>query len=111
MQEDSVEHYCRCSAVMQVAEGYLRFSIPRERALNLWLLNEHALDQDRVLLSLALLVYGVYMTTNYGRHRGKYTQEAAKDAIRQHIMQGARGCHIAEHHLDSRWQHPIAYLV
>ncbi len=92
----------------------MRFSIPNERALNLWLLNEYCLDNDNVLIGLALLIYGVYMTTNNARFSNvglKLSLSTAKDAIIQHVMQGARGSDSASSFLDSCWQRPIAFVV
>ena len=108
--QDCIEHYCRCPAVTEVGDRFLRVRASPPRALNLWLLNEIVLEDPRVMRSVALLMYGTYMTTNYCRHNGRYSRGAAIDSIKQHCMQGARGNADLESHLDGCWLIPTTSI-
>ena len=108
--EDSLEHYCRCPVVRRVAEHTFRFSYPAEEALTLWLLNSRWLDSPDNLLSLGLLVYGVYMAYNTIRYHKIGSSDDAFQCIVQHCKQGAFGHPASMSHLDTRWQSPISYI-
>ena len=108
--QDCIEHYCRCPTVAGIGEKYLRISASPPRALNLWLLNEKAIDNPMIMRSVALLIYGTYMTANHCRHTGRFSREVAEDAIKQYCIQGARGNSDLEAHLDGCWHIPVTHF-
>ena len=109
--EDSLEHYCRCPAILRVARHMVHFEYPAEQALNIWALNSAWLDDDDNMRGLSLLVYGAYMGFNSFRHEGVSGVEQAVQCITQHARQGAMGHTLCMEYLDSRWQQPMNYVI
>ena len=70
------------------------------------LANTH-ITTTEALTSIALLIYGTYMTTNALRHLQKkeqqYSPEYAYDMLVQNIRNGASGHKPSSTIIDSRW--------
>ena len=109
--EDSLEHYCRCPVVLNVARRLFRFSYHESKALNIWALNSSWLDNEKNLRSLALLVYGSFMAFNSIRHNGISDASQAFHCIVQHCKQGAMGHAPSMKHIDTCWQSPVSHII
>lgn len=109
--EDSIEHYCRCPVVMDVARNIFRMSYPESFALNVWVLNAAWLEELGNLTSAALLIYGVYMAQNNCRHKPLHNSRQVYDHIVQHCKQGTAGHGGCMKHLDSLRAKPINHYV
>lgn len=54
--EDSIEHYCRCSSVLQAAKDMFHLSYPWELGMNLRVLNSALLNNPSNLMNIAILI-------------------------------------------------------
>jgi len=108
--EDSIEHYCRCEVACRAARQLLHISYAPVQALDIWTLNSAWLDNDRLLVSIAILIYGVYNAFNTIRHNGSCDSDEAYDIIRQHCIQATLGHPACMNILDSAWSRPMSYL-
>ena len=107
--EDSIEHYCKCEVVLRVATHTFRINYSLDQALNIWSLRSDFLDNTQNMLSLSLLIYGVYNAFNTLRHNPVVDDRQAFHCIVQHCRQGAFGHGGCMSHLDSRWQQAMKY--
>ena len=108
--EDSIEHYCRCPAVLKVLQHKLRIIVPPAKALAFWMLDCPSSDDD-LLMSSALSVYAGYMATNTYRKIGRpQTKERAIDAMGQYLIQSAYGHPKVGKFLDNCWATPMRNL-
>lgn len=108
--EDSIEHYCRCPAVLQILHRRLRIIVPPAKALAFWMLDCPSSD-DEMLMCGALSVYATYMATNNYRKRGRAPNiDRAMDAMGQYLIQSAYGHRRVGRFLDNRWSAPMRNL-
>ena len=101
--EDSIEHYCKCAATLEVLRTQLRVSVSPRRAIAFWMM-DFSRDKDMARCS-ALSSYAAYNMFNIYRTKGIIVSTAvAIDAMRESIIQAA--CSNAElgRFLDDRWQ-------
>ena len=92
--EDSIEHYLRCPAVLDVGRRRLAMNMNSQESLPYLLLatGPPALfSLDSWLTRCALLVYAVYRTTNAARHSCPFVGEEARRALVEALYEGARG--------------------
>ena len=110
--EDSLEHYCRCPAILDALSSKLRISLPIQKALSFWVMNESCLDLDDMLVCCAIINYAAYMATNRFRNTCRASDRSvAVDAIKQFITQSAIGHPATARFLDNRWATPIQYVI
>ena len=109
--EDSLEHYCRCEVVQKVARHTFHMNYPSDQALNLWSLRSDYVDKEHNMLSVGLLVYGVYNAFNTLRHNPVGDDRQAFHCIVQHCRQGAFGHQRCMEHLDSSWKQSMSYIL
>ena len=93
-EEDSIEHYSRCSVVRTFAANFLRLRYPAHRGKELMTATAPELDDDTALLRCAVLVYAAWRHTEATRKEGAQTrpanfhthalQQAAREAVRGH---------------------------
>ncbi|CAK0888681.1 unnamed protein product [Prorocentrum cordatum] len=92
--KDSIQHYCRCSAVRRFHAASLRME---SECLLPWWLGVHiqqARDDDKLALA-ALGVYAVYRATNAARQVGGLCSAAAGRALQQALREAVSGRGVA----------------
>ena len=105
--DDSVEHYARCPVAVDAGTRWLGLRRPLTPLIHHWVLGAPDCGvtdaTPHYWARLALLIYAVYRTTNAARpaHAPLSPPEAAR-AIRQALLEGARGCPTAIRLLSSR---------
>ena len=109
--EDSLEHYCRCPVVMDVANKVCRIGYMSVDALNLWVLNSAWLDIADNLLAIGLLIYGAYMTFNHCRHHPLQSRAQVYDHMVQQCKQGTAGHPHSMKFLDSRGSVVVTFCL
>ena len=105
--EDSIEHYCRCGVIIEVARSYFNMHYPAEEALNIWALNTHWVDRQEVMTCVALLIYGAFNAFNSIAHHGISSKAQAHKCIIQHCKQGATSHAASSQVLANCWQRPL----
>ena len=92
--EDAIEHYFRCKVTKDILHRQL--NLPPHLFANLHsglLCNANIQTKDQ-LTTIALLIYGLYNTTNYVRHTPGTPTNQITDMLSQHIREGARAQHL-----------------
>ena len=108
--EDSIEHYCRCPAVLKILERRLRIIVSPAQALAFWMMACPSSNDD-ILMCSALSTYAGYMAFNKYRKIGRPQNiERAIDAMGQYLIQSAYGHPNVGRFLDNRWTSPMLYL-
>jgi hypothetical protein len=99
--EDSIEHYCRCRAVRLTGAKFLR--IWPDIDLESFMLADARICDDEALISVAVLVYATYRSTNHFRPRGGTDHETACDAMEQFCRRGVEDHALSRRVIDNRW--------
>ena len=100
--EDSIEHYSCCRIVREILARFLHMDQARFASLHTFVLTHPDINSKESLVKIALLIYGVYRTTNAVRaHRVAGTNYF--EAIKQAIKEGARGHSGSMLILDNCW--------
>ncbi len=104
LQEDSVEHYGRCSAVVRFARDKLKI---RPKVWNLSYITTMGLAERNCtndeLTIRALWIYSVYKAHNLLRYKPLGPQDSPADILLQFTKEGAFGHDHAMHALDGVW--------
>lgn len=108
--EDSIEHYCRCPIVLRVAHSILHIHYPNEQALNVWMLNNHWIDNPEVMTCVAILIYGTFNAFNSIQHNGISCSQQAYVCIVQHCRQGVMSHPASTRVLENCWQRRLLAL-
>jgi hypothetical protein len=110
--EDSIEHYCRCPAVLDILERKLSIRITVQSALAFITFCDKALAVDSLLICSALLNYAIYMATNiYSHSKRAPNKETAYNAMAQILIQSAVGHPQTGKFIDNRWATPLQYNI
>jgi hypothetical protein len=105
--EDSIEHYCHCGTTKLAMRKFLRLDPYYFANVHTFMLVNQHIQHTDTLITIALLIYGLYNTTNTLRnhkeqqpnHDNNYTY----NMLVQNIKNGARGHPISTLTLDHRW--------
>ena len=101
--EDSIEHYCKCPATLEVLEKMLKVTVNPKGAIAFWSMDFPS-NWDTLLKCCALSIYAAYRTFNIYRCKGyNATTPVAIDAMRESIIQACRGSKELGDFLDDRW--------
>ena len=104
--EDSIEHYCRCPAVLNVLRTQLRIIVTPQRAITFWTMAFN--HSDDVIKCSALSSYAAYKVFNIYRTRGCIKSTAtAIDAMKESIIQVAGSNAELGRFLDERWKSQV----
>jgi hypothetical protein len=98
--EDSIEHYWCCAVVKEAGKRMLRIEAEHNLRKSC-MLGAARFSNDDEQTCWALLVYGVYMTTNATRQHGE--QSGKVQELMQHIRQAVEGHKRSSACLNSRW--------
>ena len=101
--EDSVEHYCRCRIVLDVAYRFLGLRFPDGCSLAYWLQVALALDDKDLQTRTAVLVYAAYRAYNAARHAGDTSEDVSKQMIIQYVKEAVRGHSASMKIVDDYW--------
>ena len=117
--EDSIEHYFSCTVTKDTLLRQLNLPPHLFANLHSGLLCNANIQTTDQLTAIALLIYGLYNTTNHLRHNPGTPATQITDMLAQHIREGAKHHPQATGVLDSRWNRdrqsrplpPIPYTI
>ena len=102
--EDSIEHYCTCPVVRDICRRRLNLDPDRFASLHSFTLTSPFINTWETLITVSLLIYATYVTTNKLRHKSLgFGREDTFEALNQAIKEGARGHAMACKVLAQRW--------
>jgi len=101
--EDSIEHYFHCRVTQDILQRQLNLPPPLFANLHSGLLCNANIQTKDQLTSVALLIYGLYSTTNRIRHTSGILASQVPDMLVQYIREGAKHHPNASAVLDNRW--------
>ena len=107
--EDSIEHYSRCSVVLDFGRRWLGLHCVDGSALPAWTLAVSAsktLDDDTLICG-AVHAYAAYRATNAARHSGGTSPGRATELLTQFAKEAARGHKRATAAVDNRWSRRV----
>ena len=76
--EDSIERYCQCATVRMAMQRYLKLDPYYYGNRHTFMLVNTHIDTMETLTTIALLIYGTYITTNTLRHRQRQHELARR---------------------------------